>query len=292
MKRKLLKAAMPVISPANQIVIRNYYKDEKMLSELHARKVLLLAPHVDDETIGAGGTLMKHAKEGAETHVAFLTDGSGSFTKGEKEALVSARKKEAEKVQELLGLTSIDFYDAKDGQLTSDEPTRAWVRKKIESIQPEVIYAPVFVDCHPDHITTAQLVRDVVDEIQGYSPVIRLYEINTLLPKEEINCIVDISDFVSRKKQTIDVFQSQTIDFDGFLALQHWKTHLLGDHKVEAVETFLELSHEELKNRFDRLDGRYKYSDHFKQANKEATLLYAMFKNLKFKEKVYEESRS
>lgn len=291
MIRKLLKMAMPVISPANQLIISNYYRDQRSLTELKEKRVLLLAPHVDDETIGAGGTLMKHAEMGAQSHVAFLTDGSGSFTKGSKKDLVEARKREAALVKEMLGLSSIDFFNAKDGQLKSEGATLEWVKRKIEEIEPDVIYAPVFVDCHPDHIATAKLVRDALEDVY-LDPVIRLYEINTLLPKEEINCIVDITPYREQKKQVINVFESQTIDFDGFLALESLKRNLFRNEGVEAVETFLELTYEELKSRFDRLDGKYRYSDHFKQVNKEATLLYAMFKNLKFKKKAYEESRS
>ena len=290
MKRQILKLARPVLSPANHMVISRYYKADRPLNDVSEQRVLLFAPHVDDETIGAGGTLMKHAAGGAETHVAFLTDGSGSQSKGAADELVAARKKEAQKVKELLNLTSIDFFDEKDGQLTSDKRTRAWIKEKIETVQPDVIYAPVFVDCHADHIATAQLVRDTLEEMGRENITIRLYEINTLLPKEEVNCIVDISPYVSRKKEAIDVFQSQAIDFDGFQRLEKLKRHMVAG-SVQAVETFLELTPSELRSRFDQVQGKYTYSEHFKQVNKEVTLLYAMYKNLTFKRQVYAESR-
>ena len=40
-----------------------------------ARRILVLAPHPDDESVGCGGYLTKMADEGAEITVAFVTDG-------------------------------------------------------------------------------------------------------------------------------------------------------------------------------------------------------------------------
>src|SRR5262245_379009 len=39
------------------------------------REILVLAPHFDDEAIGPGGTLAKHARAGHRLTVAFMTDG-------------------------------------------------------------------------------------------------------------------------------------------------------------------------------------------------------------------------
>src|SRR5882724_2841134 len=38
-------------------------------------KILVLAPHMDDETLGCGGTIARHAQAGADVAVVFLTDG-------------------------------------------------------------------------------------------------------------------------------------------------------------------------------------------------------------------------
>ncbi|NLP52720.1 PIG-L deacetylase family protein [Bacillus sp. RO1] len=295
MKRKLLKLANPFISILNKGILTNYFKDNREVQPLPESRVLYLAPHVDDETIGAGGTLLKYAEQGCETHVIFLTDGSGSHTKGDVELLVKKRKEEAAKAQEFLHLTSIQFYDEKDRGLKSTPDLQMRLKTTIEEIRPHVIYIPVFVDCHPDHVMTGKLLRDtleLLDQSVREELKVRLYEINTLIPKEEINFIVDITSQMERKEQAVNIFQSQTIDFDGFIELSLLKSVMVKDPSVRAVETFLDLTPSNFIKRYDEIDGKYVYSNHFKQVNKSETLLYAIYKNLKMKKDIYRESSS
>ncbi|WP_100333194.1 PIG-L deacetylase family protein [Bacillus alkalisoli] len=294
MKRRVLSFIKPFITPINKIILSNYFKGVHSVQPLSEKRVLLLAPHVDDETIGAGGTLKAYADLGAETHVLFLTDGSGSNSNEDARLIVKQRKEEAKEVQKLLKITSIDFLDEKDGELRSTSKVQQRLKQKIESIRPEVIFIPVFVDCHPDHIATSHILLDTLSSIDSAwknDIKIRLYEINTLLPKEEINCIVDITKYMDVKQATVNVFASQAIDFDGFMALSSLKSNLVENHAVKAVETFMELSVSELDERIKNNSAK-EYSKYFKQVNKEATLLYAIFKNLKYKEKVYQHCAS
>ncbi|WP_222928671.1 hypothetical protein, partial [Rossellomorea aquimaris] len=59
-----------------------------------------------------------------------------------------------------------------------------------------------------------------------------------------------------------------------------------------AVETFLDLTPDNFVKRYEEIEGKYNYSDHFKQVNKSETLLYAIYKNLKMKEDIYKRSKS
>ena len=291
MKRQLLKSITPIIHPITDIVLERYYKGDLYTTELTEERALLLAPHVDDETIGAGGTLRKYANQGADTTVIFLTNGAGSVSDLEESELVKRRREEAYKAQELIGFQDVRFFDAPDGELESTDAFQQQLIDIIDEKQPEVIYAPVFVDCHGDHIETAHLLRDTLAKLENPRMVVRLYEINTTLPKEEINCVIDITSTFEQKEQAVSVFTSQAIDFDGFLALARYKSQLVQQPKVEAVETFWQGSPAVFMERFDAVYGKWTYSDYFKQVNKSSTLLYAIFKNANFKQKVYEATR-
>ncbi|MCD5324102.1 MULTISPECIES: PIG-L deacetylase family protein [Pontibacillus] len=289
MKRKILQSISPIIHPITDLVLERYYKGQLNTAPLEEERVLLLAPHVDDETIGAGGTLRQHIEAGAEATVIFLTNGAGSVSELGQSELIERRRNEAYNVKELLGLHDVRFFDEPDGELASTDSLQQRLKQVIEEVQPDVVYAPVFVDCHSDHIETGHLLRDALDQTKR-DPLVRLYEINTALPKEEINCVVDITKSFDLKTRAVEIFESQRIDFDGFLALSRYKAQLVENTKVEAVETFLQLDHETFKKRFDAVYGKYAYSEHFKQVNKASTLLYAIFKNLSFKQRVYKES--
>ena len=38
------------------------------------KKILVVAPHADDETLGCGGTLLKHCNQGDEIYWLIVTD--------------------------------------------------------------------------------------------------------------------------------------------------------------------------------------------------------------------------
>ena len=63
------------------------------------KKILVFAPHPDDETIGCGGTLLKHKENGDEISCVLATD-LRKFKNLSKE-LVSEKEKEIEKVKNI-----------------------------------------------------------------------------------------------------------------------------------------------------------------------------------------------
>lgn len=291
-KRTVLNMAKPFILPYTRQKLKSFYKEEKVLTRITKGNVLVLAPHVDDETIGLGGTIIEHVKKGQQVTVAYITDGSGSVSSLSKEKLMAKRKQEAKEVQELLGFQDIVFLDLPDGQLESNEQSRELFRNLILDKQPEYIYCPTFIDCHPDHVTTGRILSDVLKETPSHAAV-RLYEINCPIPPSEINTVIDITEAFQTKERAVDIFQSQAIDFDGFIELSRIKTELVPDTRAQAVETFLEIPASHFPVQFNTVDSKnYHYSQIFKQVNKTATLLWGILKNVNEKKKMYQERHS
>src|SRR5690606_10346343 len=78
-------------------------------------RILVLAPHQDDEIIGPGGTLLKHLESGNLVHVVFITDGRKGKAIGQTvDEIIAIRKLEAIRVCEELG-ASYTFLNCKDG---------------------------------------------------------------------------------------------------------------------------------------------------------------------------------
>lgn len=73
--KRLSRAARPYLRWSGLLQVSGVYNHSAMVWEPGAQKVLVLAPHMDDETIGCGGTLALHAQRGAQITVMFLTDG-------------------------------------------------------------------------------------------------------------------------------------------------------------------------------------------------------------------------
>lgn len=291
-KKILLQLAKPVVMPITRMILNKYYSRDENLSTLEEERVLILAPHVDDETIGIGGTIINHVQRGHHVVCVYMTDGSRSVTSLSKEMLVAERKKEALTVKEILGINEVYFLNFPDGGVQSTPATQAKLLSIITKVSPDVIYCPTIVDCHEDHIATARILADIFKKYTHLAPIVRLYEINCPIPPDEINCIIDITPFQQNKIKAMDVFRSQVIDFDGFIELSKIKTNLVKKSQITAVETFLELDSADFVARFTCLDKKqYKFGNIFKQVNKATTLLWGILQKEKHKQQMYRDCK-
>ncbi|GAA0436666.1 hypothetical protein GCM10008983_11740 [Lentibacillus halophilus] len=290
-KELLMTILKPINRPLTRYVLQRHYSGSKTLSDTkQAGRVLVLAPHMDDETIGPGGVIRRHANEGADVHCVFVTDGSNSVSDLSKEGLMSVRMQEMEQVQHILGITDIRYLGLPDGAVTSSDEARALFHDMIDSLQPDVIYCPSFIDAHPDHTETARILADVLKATDTPDVTIRLYEINCPIPPDYINAVMDISTTVSDKERAISTFSSQAIAFDGFLELNRLKSHLTRAD-ARAVEVFFEPSVAAFIQHCDYLSAyKHAFPHLFKQANRTDTLLWAIYKNINRKRRLYAQS--
>src|SRR5437879_6354637 len=79
-----------------------------------ANRVLVLAPHPDDESIGCGGALCLHQQRGDAISVVFLTSGERGLPGMAEESVRSLREAEAASAAEVLGVVGLDFLRLPD----------------------------------------------------------------------------------------------------------------------------------------------------------------------------------
>lgn len=123
-----------------------------------SRRVLVVAAHPDDEILGMGGTIAKHAREGAEVAVLWVTEGSSAQYPGDSE--VQQRKfLEAEAAAKRLGAARTMQRMLPDmllDTLPHIEVNRV-VEDAVEEIAPDTVYT-VHPDVNSDHRTVFQSV--------------------------------------------------------------------------------------------------------------------------------------
>jgi len=170
-------------------------------------RILVLAPHPDDEAIGCGGTLLKHAKHGDEIHVVFLTSGEkGGHGRPEAET-VRVREAESHRATRILGVRKIEFWHLPDGAV---RPTRGAIdrlRKKLKQFKPGTIYVTHEREMHPDHRGAARLLRKALEGAKGNQADVLGYEVWT--PIQKLSEIVDISPFMEKKLRAVKAYRSQ-----------------------------------------------------------------------------------
>lgn len=197
-----------------------------MREKIKMIKVLVIVAHPDDEALGCGGTVAKHAQSGDEVYCLILGEGIvaregsvASIEKG-KEAL----KQDALRAAKILGIKELIFKDFPDQRL--DTIPLLDVIKSIEEvkqrIKPDIIYTHHQGDLNIDHqitfkagLTACRPMKDEsVKEIYSFeipsstewnSPEVQNY----FMP----NVFVDISDTFKKKLEAIEAYQSETREY-------------------------------------------------------------------------------
>ena len=118
-----------------------------------ARRVLVIAPHADDETLGAGGTSARHAAGGEQVHVAIVTGHGEHPHPLWPRALWDTIRAEAARAMDVLGVHRLHFEELPAAQV-ADHPVHRvnqTIRGLVEAVAPEVLYVPFAFDLHKDH---------------------------------------------------------------------------------------------------------------------------------------------
>lgn len=175
------------------------------------KKVLVIAVHPDDETLGCGGTILKHLCQDDEVHCVFITSGN------------MYQKVLMDKINILYGFTSVIALNFKELHLHEMLNELIDVLSKTVSlIQPQIVYIPNRSDAHSDH-------RTVFSAIMACSKSFRYPFIEQILMCEVIsetdfapqlienvfvpNYFVDITKEFPRKKQILELFESELLPY-------------------------------------------------------------------------------
>jgi len=240
---------------------------QELVTNFSTRHVMVLAPHMDDEVLGCGGTLRRHVLSGAPVTVVYMTDGCRgdpdlylqnlpkAVVADRELALASKRKDEAARAAEIIGIQELIFLDNPDGQLEASPEVVARLRKILEEIRPTVVYLPTILDAHRDHWATNQVFYTATRDLffsKDWRPTYRGYEVwSPLLP----NRIVDISDVIEIKERAVKQFESQNSHTDfvrAVLALNAYRSLYYSQGRGYA-EAFYESTPELYHLTFQRL---------------------------------------
>lgn len=114
------------------------------------KRALVVAPHPDDEVLGAGGTIARLASDGIEVHVVVVTRG---FAPTFDEALDEETRREALVAHERLGVAGTTFlcFPAADLDSVPHRELNAGLADVVHSVRPELLFIPFNGDIHRDH---------------------------------------------------------------------------------------------------------------------------------------------
>ena len=185
------------------------------------KTVVIISAHPDDETLGAGGTLLKHKSQGDNLYWIIGTQmkKSKQFT----EERIILREKEIEKVSKIFGFKRVYQLKYETATLDSNSLTKIIPQISIifSEIKPNIIYNLNIKDAHSDHRILSEAVFSNTKSFRHpYIQKVLMYECisetefapqiddNLFLP----NYFVDISNHIDQKIDTMKIYKSELGD--------------------------------------------------------------------------------
>jgi len=203
-----------------------------------AKRVVVIAPHPDDESLGCGGTIARFAKNGAEVRLLVVSDGAAiEEPDGRHEDIVAVRTQELEAATKILGIQHLRTLQLPDGRLTHHEAQiHTALSDYLTTVQPDLVLAPSLIDGHQDHVIVGRIALQLLRTTPGWT--LAFYEV---LAPLRFNTLVDITDVASIKETAIrcyqrSLFQQPQLFWDAFRALNVAKSAFV--HHSGLFEAF------------------------------------------------------
>lgn len=219
-------------------------------------KVLIISPHPDDETLGCGGTLLKHKSLSDQVYWLIVTNVSaaggfshGAIAKRQTEIAAVAKEYRFDEVMKL------DFPTARLDMLPMADIIRA-VSAIIRKIAPGILYLPCRNDIHSDHRITFEAVMSAaktfrcpsIKKVMAYETI---SETEFSPPLHDTlfvpNSFSDITEFLERKISIMKMYEDELHEHpfprsvDNIKALATFRGATAGVKYAEAFMTLKEV---------------------------------------------------
>ncbi len=216
-------------------------------------RILVVAPHGDDETLAMGGSIARLISEGHDVSVALMTG------HGDKPHPIFPRdnfdkvRAEFKKALDVLGVKEVHFRELPAVLMANQavHEVNAVTKDIIETTKPQRLYVPFAYDLHKDH---RELFYSFSVHWRSYLPMgqsireVYCYETPSethlatpyLEPGFTPNTYMDISDFLDLKLQAVDCYESQKQmaplprSRQALTALAQFRGSQIGVHAAEA----------------------------------------------------------
>ena len=184
-------------------------------------KVLVIAPHPDDETLGCGSTLFKHKSQGDDIYWLIITEISQK--NGWEEKIVKKREYEIKQVGEKYGFKKILNLGFPTTKIETNCISKLIekISKVYNEIKPNIIYMPFISDVHTDHQIIGKAIGSTLKWFR-YPHIKKVYMYETLSETDfnfisnrlfRPNVFVDASIFIDKKIETLNIYKGEVKKF-------------------------------------------------------------------------------
>ncbi|MDA8094289.1 MAG: PIG-L family deacetylase [Betaproteobacteria bacterium] len=185
-------------------------------------KILAISPHPDDETLGCGGTLLRHKSEGHEIHWLIITEAQVPQWTSD---YIERKAQEVQAVGKAFGMASIVKLGFPTIRLDTVPQAELIdrMRQVIAAVQPDVVYLVHSGDVHSDHLAVFTAAMSVLKTFYMKAlGVKRVLSCETLSSTEAAppqphrtfipNIYVDVSNHIERKIEIMAMYSTEVQD--------------------------------------------------------------------------------
>lgn len=182
-------------------------------------RVLVACAHPDDETLGCGGTIARHIREGDEVSIVAMTDGVGSRVDRIRSGGAREREMMFRKACRALGTVDVHLHQFADNQMDGVALIRSvmHIERHIDRFNPTVVYTHHSGDLNVDHRVTHNAVNVACRPRPGCPVKTVLYfEVpcsTSWGTGFNPNYFVDISDTMGEKVSAMQCYESEILEW-------------------------------------------------------------------------------
>lgn len=216
--RALIRSVRRAVAPGVEIIWRSFFSVAGWLRRPGARpwtsggglRVLIVAPHPDDEAIGCSGTALRHVLAGDRVTVAIATDGRRSRVMPQPELMAQRRRAEANEAARLMQASDLQWLGLREGEWTIPQLHEV-LSGLLANLRPDIVYAPSRVDFHPEHHGVAHALALALDSAaSGHRPAaIRVYQVQVPLTTILANVVSDLDPVFDASEDVLRAYTSQ-----------------------------------------------------------------------------------
>jgi len=168
-------------------------------------KILMIAPHPDDETLGCGGTLTLLKQRGCQIKIVIITDGHRGDPSGylAAENIIQRRQQESLAALDILGIKDVVFLDQPDGCYQHTSQIASQLSQVLENYVADWLLIPSVLDYHRDHVGISLSMLDLWQQ-RGCRERLFLYETWGTIPA---TWVVDITAVFVLKQQATQCYE-------------------------------------------------------------------------------------
>lgn len=199
-------------------------------------RILIVAPHPDDESIGCGGLMLQY---GAQCEILLLTDGRKGYDSSvptDEEQLVRQRAEELRRAAAIAGIEKIYMLGIPDNTLKQNETTVG----AFDLTPYDYIFVPNHLERHKDHAPVLKMIQKMCRRQHASA---RIYEYEVWSPIPGPTDVLILNDLMERKLEMVRQYQSQIRFLDYEAMTQALNRYRGAGQKTQYAEVYAYVPH-------------------------------------------------